>query len=218
MGFRRRPSLKRLLPFIRSTIRMTLFPLFLLFRTLQDVRRQTIVVILMSSLALLVLSRGFTFLEFSIVSNAMASRLKVNEDVREESTLEGEGSTVQDGMTLIEHHFTRFHGNIVRLTIMSNNLQRPRFIHILRHINNRRANQWQSIDMTIQNRILLINPNSIQGRGHQIHPRPFRYGAHGRIPNGIHQFRSSTFQIMILHIDHFGLTFPIVDKGIPNKP
>jgi hypothetical protein len=52
----------------------------------------------------------------------------------EMSSFKRKGSSMQYRMTFVQYHVAWFHGDIIRLAIMSDNLQRPRLVHILCHV------------------------------------------------------------------------------------
>mmetsp|Transcript_32416 Transcript_32416/g.67603 ORF Transcript_32416/g.67603 Transcript_32416/m.67603 type:complete len:218 (-) Transcript_32416:816-1469(-) len=69
-----------------------------------------------------------------IVTKRMPRGFKVDKDIGHVSALEWKGTSVQNGMTFVQDHISRQHGNIFRLAVVTNHLQGPGFIDILRHI------------------------------------------------------------------------------------
>merc|ERR1712232_715179 len=118
----------------------------------------------------------------TMMAQSMACGLKVNENICVVSTLQWKRSTVQNGMTFIQHHITWCHRYVVSLTIMPNYLNRPILIYILRHIDNRGTYKRQSIHMRCKDCTFLINPNTIQGTWCKLFSGPFLQCAFGCIP------------------------------------
>lgn len=51
-------------------------------------------------------------------------------------------STVNDGMTFVQHQIARDHGDVARYPVVSNDLERPRLVNVLIDVDNGTGNEW----------------------------------------------------------------------------
>ena len=88
-------------------------------------------------------------------------------------TTQGIRPSVQNAVTLVQDHIPGLHRHIASDTVVANNFQRPRFLHVLGHIDDVAGDERQSIDMSTQYAIVLIDPNSVHARKLQGLAGPF---------------------------------------------
>mmetsp|Transcript_32694 Transcript_32694/g.75275 ORF Transcript_32694/g.75275 Transcript_32694/m.75275 type:complete len:254 (+) Transcript_32694:333-1094(+) len=88
-----------------------------------------------------------TYLFVWLLTVVVFGGLKMNKYIGNKLSLEWEGSTMQNGVTFVQDHVSRFHRDVMCLAIMSNHFQRPWFFEIGIDIDNGRTYQGKSIDV-----------------------------------------------------------------------
>mmetsp|Transcript_19960 Transcript_19960/g.57824 ORF Transcript_19960/g.57824 Transcript_19960/m.57824 type:complete len:288 (-) Transcript_19960:248-1111(-) len=143
----------------------------------------------------------------------------MNEYIRKVSTLHSERSTVNDGVTLVQNHVPRLHRHVVRPPVVSDNLDRPRFVQILIDVNDGRTDQRQTIDVRGEEMPALVHPNAVQRAGLQRLSRPFLQRRFRRVPHGPLDGQPTADEIVrILDVDHVRRFVPIIDVGVSLGP
>mmetsp|Transcript_26696 Transcript_26696/g.57410 ORF Transcript_26696/g.57410 Transcript_26696/m.57410 type:complete len:335 (-) Transcript_26696:253-1257(-) len=160
----------------------------------------------------------FVFFGVEAVIRGVAYWFKVDEDIGIIPSLQRKRPSMQHTMALIQNHLPRLHRNIIRPTIMSINLQRPRFIHILRHIDNRTSHQRQTIDMRGKDGSGSVLSNSVERGGCEFLSGPFLEGVAGHFPDCVFEVCSGAGEFFVVYGEHPGWAFPVISISIPSKP
>mmetsp|Transcript_38908 Transcript_38908/g.81775 ORF Transcript_38908/g.81775 Transcript_38908/m.81775 type:complete len:409 (+) Transcript_38908:1943-3169(+) len=163
------------------------------------------------------------FVVFFVVGvEAMLARVsdgfEVDEDIGIIIPLQRKRPSMQHTVTFIQNHLPRLNRHIVRLSIMSIHLERPRFLHILRHINNRRGYQRKPIDVRGQYGSQSVFANAVKGGGGEFLSRPFLEGMTGGFPDRVFECFASPDEFVVVYVEHPGGAFPMIGISIPSKP
>mmetsp|Transcript_15740 Transcript_15740/g.20529 ORF Transcript_15740/g.20529 Transcript_15740/m.20529 type:complete len:224 (+) Transcript_15740:846-1517(+) len=101
---------------------------------------------------------------------------------------------------------------------MTNHLQWPWFIQILRDVQNGRGNQWHTIHMSGQDGPFRVNANTIQTALCQFLTCPSTKGITCRSPYFLLQLTTGTTQSPIFHRYHGSRGLPIVSVSVAYAP
>mmetsp|Transcript_11077 Transcript_11077/g.16903 ORF Transcript_11077/g.16903 Transcript_11077/m.16903 type:complete len:219 (+) Transcript_11077:534-1190(+) len=153
-----------------------------------------------------------------IMPQRMPHRFEMHKDIGKIPSLQRKRPPMQHRMTLIQDHIPRLHCNIISFPIMPIHLNRPRLVHVLIHVNNRRTHQRHPIHMSRQNRTLSIHPNPIQRTLGQLLSRPLLNRTLRCIPYPIFSTGSSSTQLSIFHTHHVGRCDPVIGISVPRWP
>lgn len=134
----------------------------------------------------------------------MSRGFEMNENIGVKPPFQWEWTTVQYRMTLVQNHITRLHRNIISLSIMSINLNRPRLIHILRHIQNGRTHKRHAIDVSGQDGSFRVDANAVEAAFRDLVARPFFHGAFGGIPDFAFDVGSCSAEAGVFDAYHVG--------------
>mmetsp|Transcript_95957 Transcript_95957/g.143694 ORF Transcript_95957/g.143694 Transcript_95957/m.143694 type:complete len:356 (-) Transcript_95957:78-1145(-) len=147
----------------------------------------------------------------------MADGFKVKEYVGIVLSLQWVGPSMDHRVTFVHHHVTRFHGHIVGLTIVINDLQRPRlgrrlivFLRRRRDMKDTRRYQWQSVHVRCKDGALVVSSDPIYRCHNQRLPRPRFQNRLYRVDNRPQLF----FTQMLFDIQHFRRYIPMIHIGI----
>ena len=91
-----------------------------------------------------------------------ASWFKVNKDIGVETSLEGEGTSMNQGARFVQDHVTWCHGNIDGLALTINDFQNPVFVNILCDINDARTDQGKTVNVRAQDGTFSVDADSVR--------------------------------------------------------
>mmetsp|Transcript_19360 Transcript_19360/g.53860 ORF Transcript_19360/g.53860 Transcript_19360/m.53860 type:complete len:347 (+) Transcript_19360:322-1362(+) len=147
-----------------------------------------------------------------------SNRLEMHEDIGHELALEWERTSVDDGVRFVEHEIAGFHGDVGGPTIVTNDLERPRFVHVLIDIDDRRADQGKAVHMRREDGASFVHANTVQTALCQLLTRPFRDCVPRCIPYGLLEDGPAALEPLVLDADHLELRIPMINVGVRGAP
>mmetsp|Transcript_14154 Transcript_14154/g.39007 ORF Transcript_14154/g.39007 Transcript_14154/m.39007 type:complete len:327 (-) Transcript_14154:325-1305(-) len=144
--------------------------------------------------------------------------LKVNEDIGIISADQREWSPMNNRTGFVQDHVTRLHGDVDCLAIMTVDLYGPILIHILRHIDDRRRDEWDAVAVRTEHRTLVVHAHAIDTGGTLLHAGPFLDGGFGGVPDGIGQFGPGALQFFVFDTNKVRRYRPMVGVNVSRVP
>mmetsp|Transcript_48830 Transcript_48830/g.72551 ORF Transcript_48830/g.72551 Transcript_48830/m.72551 type:complete len:282 (+) Transcript_48830:479-1324(+) len=155
---------------------------------------------------------------FRVMPKRMSNGLEMNKYVCVQASLERKRATMHHRMTFIEHHFPRFHRNVVSTPIVSVDFDWPIFVDILCHINNRRAHQRQSIHMRRKHSPFVVCSDPVQRTRSQFLSGPFLEHVFCGCPYLTLDTGTGTSKSSVFHAYHLCWRCPMVCVSISCVP
>lgn len=142
------------------------------------------------------------YLVLARVPEGVTHRFKVHKQVGNEFSTQRKGPSVENGMALVQDHVSRFHGNVVGASVVSNDFERPRFVQVGIDVDNGRADQGESIDVCAENGSLCVDTDTVQRALIQLLLGPFLDSFLGGVPELLFETVATPAQTRVFNIDN----------------